>query len=394
MSLLPNLQRASFNGVPFLIKKATTTGGRKLAKHEFVNSNKRVEEDLGLNNRTFTITGIINGFDYLTKRNNLLRELELDGQGLLQHPLYGRRKVTPLPYSIAEDLRKAGMAVITMKFSETVAQSQPLPNSFFSNALAERLAAALLALLRALFAEKYKLPSGADNFGDAISQNINTGNFFQGALNSEGQRENTAEYTKALDSYNTNIVAAVNDPESLAASVSDLVDKSQLLFTDPKDAFTFLKTGFDFNSVGTDLESTTPSNKERTDNRKAVVDMIRGMNLGAAYNQAAQIKFVLAEDLENTKTDLDKSFNDILNNGRMNNESVEKLEELRAAATNIFDREEVNLFKIEIIKVQTQPVGIIAFAFYGDTDLEEELISLNEVSNPSFINGEFKILAQ
>ena len=122
--------------------------------------------------------------------------------------------------------------------------------------------------------------------------------------------------------------------------------------------------------------------------------MIRGMNLGAAYNQASQIKFVLAEDLENTKASLDDAFNDILNNGRMNNESVDKLEELRTAAENIFDREEVNLFKIEIIEVQIQPVGLIAFAFYGDTDLEEELISLNEISNPSFVSGEFKILAQ
>ena len=42
--------------------------------------------------------------------------------------------------------------------------------------------------------------------------------------------------------------------------------------------------------------------------------------------------------------------------------------------------------------MQTQPAGIIAFNHYGDTDLEEELISLNEISDPSFVNGTFEIL--
>ena len=392
MSILPQVQRASFNGIPFLIKKAVTTGGRKLVTHEFVRSNIRFVEDLGLSNRIFHITGIINGPDYLTKRNNLLRELELPGQGLLQHPLYGRVTVTALPFSNNEDLQKAGMAIIEMKFEEGNAQSQPLPNAFFSNALAERLAAELLALLRAELAEKYRIPSIASNFSDSVAQNINTGNFFQGALNSVGQDQDTSEYTKALTNYSLQVGDFVTDPESLATSVSDLVDKSQELFDDPADTFSFLQQGFSFNSVGVNLESDTPSNNERSDNRKAIVDMLRGMNLGAAYNQAAQIQFLLADDLQTTKSSLDDAFDDILNNGRMNNESVDKLEELRDAATEIFDREEVNLFKIEEIFVQTQPVGIIAFNHYGDTDLEEELISLNEISDPSFVNGIFEIL--
>lgn len=393
MSIFPDLQRASFNGVPFLIKKAVTTGGRKLATHEFVRSDIRFVEDLGLKNRVFHITGIISGFDYLTKRNNLLRELELPGQGLLQHPLYGRVLVTALPFSNNEDLQKAGMAVIDMQFEEGSAQSQPLPNAFFSNALAERLAAELLSFLRAELAEKYRVPASAGNFADAISQNVNTGNFFGDALNSVGQNANTDEYSKALENYNLNTTAFVTDPESLATSVNDLVDKSQLLFEDPADTFNFLQQGFDFNSVGIDLESDTPSNTERTSNRKAIVDMLRGMNLGAAYSQASQIKFLLAEDLQTTKDALDDAFNDILNNDRMNNESIDKLEELRTAATNIFDQEEVNLFRIEIVQVQTQPVAIIAFSHYGDTALEDELISLNEVANPSFVSGEFEVLA-
>lgn len=394
MSLLPQLQRASFNGIPFLIKKCSTTGGRKLATHEFVRSNRRFVEDLGLNNRTFHITGIITGFDYLLKREALLREIELPGQGLLQHPFYGRPIVTAFSYTVKENLQKAGEATIEMKFEEGEAQSQPLPNSFFSNALAEELAAELAALLAAEFAEKYGIPAGAQNFGDAISQNANVGSFFQGAFSQPGLNQSTADYTNTLNNFNNNIVELVSQPEKMASSVNELVDKGQLLFSEPADSFGFLSKGFSFNSVGITLTTETRSNTQRENNRKAVVDIMRGMNLGSAYNQAAQIKFTLARDLEQVKDSLDDSFNDMINNTRMGNESVEKLEQLRNAANIIFDTEEVNLFKIETIRVQTQPVGIIAFSHYGDTDLEETLIELNEVANPSFINGEFRILTR
>lgn len=413
MSLLPHLQRASFNGIPFLIKKAVTKGGRKLVTHEFVRSDKRFVEDLGLSNRVFHITGIITGFNYLQQRNNLLRELELPGQGLLQHPLYGRVTVTALPFSNKEDLQKAGMAVIEMRFEEGEAQSQPLPDAFFSNALAAELAAALLALLKALLVKKYNNPTSSGNFGDSIVQNVNTGVLFASALDAVGQNADTSQYNEALENYQLNTVSFVTDPESLATSVVDLVEKSQLLFQSSiegeaegggeqstlvqsgdsaANAFAFLEQGFAFNSVGVELESDTPSNAERTNNRKAIVDMVRGMNLAAAYSQATQIQFVLADDLEATKTSLNNAFDDILNNDRMDNESIDKLEELRIAASSIFDREEVNLFKIEEIFVQTQPVGIVAFNQYGNTDNEEALLSLNQVANPSFVNGQFKIL--
>lgn len=394
MGLLPELQRGSFNGIPFLIKKATTTGGRKLATHEFVRSDRRFVEDLGLNNRTFHITGIISGFDYLIKRDALLREIELPGQGFLQHPLYGRRLVTAFSYSNKEDLQRAGEAQIEMKFEEGDAESQPLPNSFFSNALAERLAQELAAFLAAEFIEKYGVPREAANFADAISQNANTGSFFEGAFSQQGLDQDSAEYTAALNKFNDSVVELVRSPDGYASSVNDLVNKSQTLFSDPADSFSFLSKGFKFNSVGIVLETTTPSNLQREKNRKAVVDIIRGLNLGSAYSQAAQIKFTLARDLQRTKDSLDESFNDMLNNERMTNEAVDKLESLRSAANEIFDREEVNLFKIEEINVQRQPVGIIAFNHYGNTDLESSLLSLNEVANPSFVEGPFKILTR
>ena len=393
--LLDQLQRGSFNDIPFLIKKATTTGGRKVVTHEFVRSDIRVVEDLGLENRTFHITAIISGFDYLLKRENLLRNLELEGQGTLQHPLYGRVTVTPLPYSIKEDLQKAGMAIIEMSFEEAAAQSQPLPNSFFSNALAEEIAGFLNGFIREEFVKKFKIPGGSfGNFSDAVSQNNNSGNFFGSALSSQGQTASNSEYTNSLKNYNDSASTFVTNPSDFAESTEDLFNQSQTLYDTPANAFVFLSTGFDFSSVGITLEVNTQSNTDRENNRKASVDIMRGLALSAAYNQAAQIEFQTEDGLLTVKDQLDTSFNEIVNNNRLDNDSIDQLEKLRNVVNVIFNQKSVNLFRTEQIEVQTQPVGLITFNHYGDTDLEQELVSLNMVFNPSFINGDFTILTR
>jgi len=322
--LLDQLQRGSYNDILFLIKKATTTGGRKVVTHEFVRSNIRVVEDLGLENRTFHITGIISGFNYLIKRENLLRALEREGQGTLQHPLYGRVTVTPLPYSIKENLQKAGMAIIEMSFEEAQAQSQPLPGSFFSNALAEEIAGFLNGFLRAEFAKKFNIPGGSfGNFGDAVNQNTNSGNFFGSALTSQGQSESNSEYVNSLKNYNDSVASFVSTPDDFAQATEDLFNQSQTLYSSSANAFTFLSKGFEFNSVGIVLNTVTRSNAQRENNRKASVDIMRGMALSAAYNQAAQIEFETEDNLLVVKDQLDISFNDIVNNNRIDNDSLE-----------------------------------------------------------------------
>ena len=89
-----------------------------------------------------------------------------------------------------------------------------------------------------------------------------------------------------------------------------------------------------------------------------------------------------------------RSFNDIVNENRAENNSLDQLEALRDTVNSIFNQQSVNLFRLETINVQTQPVALIAFNHYGDTDLEEELVSLNMTFNPSFVAGDFNILTR
>ncbi len=393
--LFEQLHAASFNNIGFLVKKATTTGGRKVVSHEYVRSDRRFVEDLGLDNRIFKIKGVITGEDYLIKRENLLRQLELPGQGILLHPLYGRVTVTALPYSIDEDLQKTGMAIITMTFQESVAQSQPLPETFPSNALAQQNSSVLNGFVKNGYVTRFQIPENVfGNFADAINQNINVGDFFRSALSAQGPVGNTSEFERALKDFDDNTVTFVTNPSSFTNSSEDLFNQIQTLFDTPEDSFQFLSTGFVFNSVGINLESETPSNRQRENNRKATVDFTRIMSLSAAYNQAAQITFQLQDDLLDTKEQLDTAFNDIVNENRAENNSLDQLEALRDTVNKIFNQQSVNLFRIETINVQTQPVALIAFNHYGDTDLEEELVSLNMTFNPSFVAGDFSILTR
>jgi len=394
--VLPDdLHAASYQNIPFLMKKGTTTGGRKVVSHEFVRSDRRFVEDLGLDNRIFKIKAIITGDDYLIKRENLLQELERPGQGILLHPLYGRVTVTPLPYSINEDLQKTGMAVLDLTFQEAVAQSQPLPETFVSNALAEQNSSDVNGSVKDDFVGEFQTPKDIfGNFQDAINQYLNTGDFFNSTLSAKGQSANTDEFEESLKQFEANVVNFVRNPTGFTDSSEDLFNQIQNLFDNPQSAFDFLSSGFDFNRTGIDLDSDTPSNQQRQNNRKANVDFMRTMSLSAAYNQASLIDFTLEDDLLEVQEQLDTAFNDVVNSNRGTNVSLDKLEDLRNTVNSIFNEQSVNLFRIDTVNVQTQPVALIAFNNYGDTDLENELLALNMVFNPSFIDGDFSILTR
>ena len=69
MTILENLNVASFRGARFLIKSHSTSGGRKTVNHEYPNSDRRFVEDLGELQETFSIQGIIHGDNYSLDRD-------------------------------------------------------------------------------------------------------------------------------------------------------------------------------------------------------------------------------------------------------------------------------------------------------------------------------------
>ncbi|MDI9407684.1 MAG: DNA circularization N-terminal domain-containing protein [Candidatus Pacebacteria bacterium] len=114
-----DLYNASFRGVPFVVKAAPTTIGRRTVTHEFPNRPEVTVEDMGVLPDRFTVEAFVIGPQYLQARDNLIAELKIKGPGALIHPYYGRRLVVlTAPVKINESVAEGGMATFSLEFTE------------------------------------------------------------------------------------------------------------------------------------------------------------------------------------------------------------------------------------------------------------------------------------
>ncbi len=128
MNIFGNYQTASFRGITFILEDESTDDGRKTVSHEFVNSDRRFVEDLGLIPVTFNILGFTHADDPprpgFLERDALKEVLNKKGPGQLVHPMYGSIDVVPGPYTVSSSMNNAGKFIFRMVFKT---QSSDLP---------------------------------------------------------------------------------------------------------------------------------------------------------------------------------------------------------------------------------------------------------------------------
>src|SRR5690348_14100986 len=107
-NIFNQLRRGSFRGAEFLIRSGEIIAGRKTVAFEFPNNNFRYIEDMGQLLEVFTITAVITGTRYKSKRDKLKKALEAPGIGILIHPFAGTYNVVPEPYTLTETINELG----------------------------------------------------------------------------------------------------------------------------------------------------------------------------------------------------------------------------------------------------------------------------------------------
>lgn len=121
MSWREKLRPGSFRGVPFGVRSAPRTLGRRTAMHEFIQVDTPYIEDLGLLPRVFSLSAFVIGADYMEKRDALIKALEEPGPGTLVHPYYGELIVSlngPVSVREGNDVG-LGMAEFALSFAIT-----------------------------------------------------------------------------------------------------------------------------------------------------------------------------------------------------------------------------------------------------------------------------------
>ncbi len=120
------LQPASFKGVPFEVLSDSSTFGRRIQVHEFVQRDKPFCEDLGRVTRHFSVNAFFGGDDCLDQRDAFLAAIDEDPTGELILPAWGAMQATAMPGSVDHSREDGGVVWISLEFVESGDKGYPV----------------------------------------------------------------------------------------------------------------------------------------------------------------------------------------------------------------------------------------------------------------------------
>ena len=113
---------ADFKGVPFSVRSEEIPNvGRRIIIHEYLNSDQRTPEDIGLIPDRFTVPAFVHGINFLAESDALRAALNSEGPGILNLPTFGRVEAFALPYTV----RTSQTAVGEIEFELSFVLGQP-----------------------------------------------------------------------------------------------------------------------------------------------------------------------------------------------------------------------------------------------------------------------------
>lgn len=392
MTIQAELQPASFKNVPFLVTGTSTSGGRKTVTHEFVNSDKRNVEDLGLLQKTFNITAVIASPNYIAKRDNLVRALEEGGRGELIHPFFGKVNVVAKPYTVTENLDALGEATFSLVFERSELNANPQPSGA-SQATIDKLADTAQESIASSIGDNFSVSSqfvrnfvAAENKLGAVADDITNASKF---LTQNAQRINS--FSATVDSFRNSIRTLINSPVELGNSVVGLYDSLRSLSEIPEDINKALNTLFDFGDDEPDIAPLNAERIERKSNNDLIDSSIKTLALVNSYREVVNIDFSTVDDIDNEQDRLDSLFYVVVDT--LDIDSKNDLQEIRTEIRDFLDEQRISAKRIIAEETKSIPAQVLAFNFYGDVELTQDIIDLNNISDVSFVEGSIKVLS-
>ncbi len=414
---LAKLFASSFRGVPFLTDGVTDTGGQKTVTHEFVNSDDRFVEGLGVLNDRYQVTAVIAGDDYLVVRNQLRAAMKKAGTGEFVHPFEGPLNVYPISYSIDQTDTRLGQATFSLVFDlvpatdNTTAQGVPIQSSL-SPAQASALADTANAELEGSFVENFSVSSNfTSNYLAAKEVLGQVSDTFDSVISTTaGVADQISAAQGAIDDFTDDITTLILTPQILATRLTGLYESVTNIAPNALASFDSVLNFFDFGdpdtgSSDTQLTPINPDNPitvERQSNQLAVSTQVQAGALIEAYRAVTLIGFTTVDDVTEVENALNTQFDAVVGEVRtgdpsldasvvLNNTSREAIADLRSNIKLFLTEQKIQAFKLSTIKTQPISASALAYQYYGSTDNTSIIIEQNGIGDVSLISGEVEI---
>lgn len=398
-----DLQLASFRGVPFFVTEASTSGGRRLVKKLFPNSDRQSIEDMGSSPREFTISGTVaarrdsSGSEitpYKQARDSILAALEARGPGVLIHPFLGRiERASVQTYTFRESTTSLGDSPIEITFA--IDQGPPLPRA------APSVVGSVLDgsdeardAVESDVAERFEVTdSFAGNFVDALEKIVEAGQkAVDVVLDVASGDGDVGEFARGADDFEGDAAEMAKDPDDLATRMVSLVEDAFDLYDDANDALLVMTKLFDFGDDDVAIQPTTAGLIERKRNRDVLNGAVQATALAKAYLAASRSELETVDDVDRASRVLEDQYQKIETAGLVGPEVLRRLKNLRVTTNEFFDQQrDVRPQIVEILTPLTS-ARVLAFQYYGSSDLGETIAKLNDLDDMR-IEGRVRVLS-
>lgn len=400
MGILNNLRTAKFRNVELLYESNSIQFGRKTITHEFINSNQRFVEDQGELPRTITLNVIINSnnrSDYVAQKKRLEDAIAAQGgRGTLILPTYNEDfNVVAKIGSVNENIRELNTATYTLNFEVSAlnrfpAQSQNVTKS----AIAQRVEAAQNAI-KEFFDDTFNVKD--NSFFKKVEDAGNDFNIVTNAINSEinkinGNIDIIGDLITDLNEFNDSINNLMQTPSELTIKFNNIFNNFKLVTDNFGDLFVgaLAIVGLTNPDIVTSTES--PRGQSILDNSEQTFNLTNVNALSVAFQAAANTDYGNVQEVEVVQTDLNNAF--LLVNETLDYDSLIAMEDLRDETDQLLNNLKISLPNVISERVNTQSVTFLTYDFYGSTDNDTEILSLNNIEDPAFISGDIQLLSE
>lgn len=395
MPLLDELLPASYKRVPFFVSSSSISGGRKDQVHEFPNSDKQTVEDFGLSPRSYSVVAWISGDNYKSKRDALLRALEEGGPGVLSHPFDGEvQNVVARTFTLEEKMEELGRAEISIKF--VIDGSPGLPKKTENTLGAINLKNNILQ----------KAANGEIKNNWKVNESF-MGNFSsaQSKLSSLKDKYNSAsvvivnitdsinEFNSAVSDFSSDVNSLIKDPSRLADSITNVSLGMNALHATGSSQVIAWRGMFSFGDDDQSFQATTTGLAQRKRNNSALNSSLQSQALGYAYLASANSVYSTVDEVEVIAGILEDQYKKITS-ASIGQELRDSLGDLRDITSLYFSDLRITLNRIATVYTQELPARVISFQYYNDSSIGEEIATLNNEANVSFLSGNIQVVTE
>ena len=246
---LSTYDQLTLNGIDCYLQSTTLRGGRKKISNEYPFRKERFVQDLGALERKFTLvlfTDDNTGFD---DKNDLLIELEAEGNIEMVHPEYGELIVQCLGYTCENNyINESGISRFTIEIevaSDNISPSDALANKgFLAN-----LKSAILGKNEEKFNQAFKSVKNAKR---KLYKAVKSIKKISNQMNSiakkvQGLGDSFADFTTSLNQIANSAKSLAQTPSILSSKLTASLNNLQTAYSNSKDAFNVVKdlVGFD-----------------------------------------------------------------------------------------------------------------------------------------------------